>query len=119
MENNVTKPKFPTEIVDLPSKGLLYPKENPLSSGKIEMTYMSAREEDILTNDSRGAWWEDPNMEILAEHRMTEGSATIYNTMHWHRVFNFTDKDRMVISMAINTPIEEIFDIYNSGEFFK
>ncbi len=36
MENNVTKPKFPTEIVDLPSKGLLYPKENPLSSGKIE-----------------------------------------------------------------------------------
>ncbi len=50
MENTVTKPKFPTEIVDLPSKGLLYPKENPLSSGKIEMKYMSAREEDILTN---------------------------------------------------------------------
>jgi len=50
MENNVTKPKFPTEIVELPSKGLLYPKENPLSSGKIEMKYMSAREEDILTN---------------------------------------------------------------------
>jgi hypothetical protein len=50
MENNVTKPKFPTEIVDLPSKGLLYSKENPLSSGKIEMKYMSAREEDILTN---------------------------------------------------------------------
>jgi hypothetical protein len=50
MENTVTKPKFPTEIVELPSKGLLYPKENPLSSGKLEMKYMSAREEDILTN---------------------------------------------------------------------
>ena len=44
--------KFPTEVVELPSKGLLYPKSNPLSSGTIEMKYMSAREEDILTNQS-------------------------------------------------------------------
>ena len=44
--------KFPHEVVDLPSKGLLYPKENPLSSGTVEMKYMSAREEDILTNQS-------------------------------------------------------------------
>ena len=29
--------KFPTEVVDLPSKGLLYPKENPLSSGQVEV----------------------------------------------------------------------------------
>tara|TARA_R110000744_G_scaffold47963_1_gene105283 strand:- start:232 stop:963 length:732 start_codon:yes stop_codon:yes gene_type:complete len=42
--------KFPTEEIDLPSKGLLYPKDNPLSSGKIEMKYMTAKEEDILTN---------------------------------------------------------------------
>ena len=52
MDNQVTKPKFPTEIVELPSKGLLYPKENPLSSGQIEMKYMTAREEDILTNSN-------------------------------------------------------------------
>jgi hypothetical protein len=53
MDNQVTqKPKFPTEIVELPSKGLLYPKENPLSSGQIEMKYMTAREEDILTNQN-------------------------------------------------------------------
>jgi hypothetical protein len=44
--------KMPTEIVDLPSKGLLYPKTNPLSSGTIEMKYMTAKEEDILTNQS-------------------------------------------------------------------
>ena len=54
MENVTEKPKFkfPTEIVDLPSKGLIYPKDNPLSSGKIEMKYMTAREEDILTNQN-------------------------------------------------------------------
>lgn len=43
---------IPTETIELPSKGLLYPKENPLSSGKIEMTYMTAKHEDILTNQS-------------------------------------------------------------------
>ena len=42
--------KFPTEVVDLPSKGLLYPKESALSSGKIEIKYMTAKEEDILTS---------------------------------------------------------------------
>ena len=42
--------KFPTEIIELPSKGYFYPKENPLSSGKVEMRYMTAREEDILTS---------------------------------------------------------------------
>ena len=42
--------KFPTEVVDLPSKGLLYPKDSPLSSGQIEIKYMTAKEEDILTS---------------------------------------------------------------------
>jgi hypothetical protein len=42
--------KFPTEIVDLPSKGLLYPEGHPLSEGKVEIKYMTAKEEDILTN---------------------------------------------------------------------
>ena len=44
--------KLPTEMVSLPSKGLLYPKESPLSKGEIEMKYMTAREEDILTNSN-------------------------------------------------------------------
>ena len=42
----------PTEKVELPSKGLVYPKESPLSSGVIEMKYMTAKEEDILMNQS-------------------------------------------------------------------
>ena len=51
-EKEVRDYKFPTEIIDLPSKGLIYEKDNPLSSGKIEMKYMTAKEEDILTNQS-------------------------------------------------------------------
>ncbi len=42
--------QFPTEIISLPSKGLVYPKENPLSSGRVTIKYMTAKEEDILSN---------------------------------------------------------------------
>jgi hypothetical protein len=48
MEEN----KFPTETVELPSKGLVYPPGHFLRSGKVEMKYMTAKEEDILTNQS-------------------------------------------------------------------
>jgi len=44
--------KIPTETIELPSQGLLYPKDHPLSSGTIEMKYMTAREEDILANQN-------------------------------------------------------------------
>jgi hypothetical protein len=43
---------FPTEIITLPSKGKLYPPSNPLSKGTVEMRYMTAKHEDILTNES-------------------------------------------------------------------
>jgi len=49
MENKFSTP---TETVDLPSQGLIYSESSPLSSGKIEMKYMTAREEDILTNQN-------------------------------------------------------------------
>jgi hypothetical protein len=42
--------KFPTEEVKLPSKGWFYPEEHPLAKGVVEMKYMTAKEEDILTN---------------------------------------------------------------------
>ena len=44
--------KLPTEVIDLPSQGKLYSEESGLKSGKIEMKYMTAKEEDILTNQS-------------------------------------------------------------------
>ena len=50
MEN--TTYDFPTEEIELPSKGLVYPEDNALSSGKVTMKYMTAKEEDILTNQS-------------------------------------------------------------------
>ena len=50
MEEN--KFQFPTETIELPSKGLIYPEDNPLSSGTVEMKYMTAKEEDILSNQS-------------------------------------------------------------------
>ena len=41
---------FPTEVLSLPSQGLLYPKDSPLRSGTIDVKYMTAKEEDILTS---------------------------------------------------------------------
>lgn len=41
---------LPTETIELPSQGKIYDLANPLSSGTVEMKYMTAREEDILTN---------------------------------------------------------------------
>ena len=46
----MAKTSFPTEEVNLPSRGHFYPKDNPLASGKVEMKYMTAKEEDILTS---------------------------------------------------------------------
>jgi len=46
------KRQFPTEMVNLPSKGVLYPKESSISKGEIEVKYMTAKEEDILTSQN-------------------------------------------------------------------
>jgi hypothetical protein len=47
-----SKFKMPTEMVELPSKGLIYPEESELAKGVVEMKYMTAKEEDILTNQA-------------------------------------------------------------------
>ena len=43
----------PTQFFQLPSRGLLYPKDHPLrkSAGKLELRYITAAEEDIITNE--------------------------------------------------------------------
>ena len=48
----MAKYDFPTEVIDLPSKGKLYPESNPLSKGTIEIKYMTAKEEDILASQN-------------------------------------------------------------------
>jgi hypothetical protein len=56
-QSNVDTPiksnyQFPTEIIELPSQGHFYPVDSPLATGKVEMKYMTAKEEDILTTQS-------------------------------------------------------------------
>ena len=51
-QRDLKKNNFPTEVITLPSKGLLYPEDSPLRSGTIELKYMTAAEEDILTTQS-------------------------------------------------------------------
>jgi hypothetical protein len=50
MEQQSVTTTFPTETIDLPSKGLFYPEGSPLRSGQIELHYMTAKHEDILTS---------------------------------------------------------------------
>ena len=53
---NVSQPKqettYPSEIVDLPSQGHFYDSSSPLSNGTINLKVMTAKEEDILTNQN-------------------------------------------------------------------
>jgi len=51
--NNDIQPvenKFPTEVINLPSKGWFYPIDHPLASGTLELKMITAKEEDILTS---------------------------------------------------------------------
>lgn len=50
--NDSGKKKFPTEVISLPSEGYFYPETSPLSSGQLELKFMTAREEDILTSQN-------------------------------------------------------------------
>ena len=43
---------FPTETIELPSQGLVYPEGHPLRKGTIEIKHMTAREEDILASQN-------------------------------------------------------------------
>ena len=49
-KSQIKEQQFPTEIIDLPTGGKLYGKDSPLFDGKIEVKYMTAKEEDILTS---------------------------------------------------------------------
>ena len=53
---NVSQPKqettYPSEIVELPSQGHFYDSSSPLSNGTINLKIMTAKEEDILTNQN-------------------------------------------------------------------
>ena len=50
--DEVQRTEYPSEVVDLPSKGWFYDQTSPLASGKIDIKYMTAKEEDILTSQN-------------------------------------------------------------------
>ena len=50
--DQVQKIQYPSEVVDLPSRGWFYDPSSPLASGKVDIKYMTAREEDILTSQN-------------------------------------------------------------------
>lgn len=41
---------FATEVITLPSEGLVYPESNPLAKGEVTLKLLTAKEEDILTS---------------------------------------------------------------------
>jgi len=55
-EINIPKPlpdakeKYPVEVITLPSQGYFYSEGSPLSSGKLNLRYPTAKHEDILTS---------------------------------------------------------------------
>lgn len=48
--NELRDEKYPHEIIELPSGGVFYSKDNPLSSGLIKLKLPTAKHEDILTS---------------------------------------------------------------------
>ena len=46
------KPKYAGEIIGLPSEGYFYSPSNPLSRGVVDIKYMTAKEEDILSSEN-------------------------------------------------------------------
>jgi len=71
--------KFPTEMVELPSKGYFYFDGHPLSSGKVEIKYMTAKEEDILT--SQNLIQNGTVIDKLLESLIVDKSINIYDLL--------------------------------------
>lgn len=46
------KTKYPSEVIGIPSEGYFYPENSPLSKGVVDIKYMTAKEEDILTSQN-------------------------------------------------------------------
>jgi hypothetical protein len=51
-KSSVNSTTYPAENINLPSKGYFYDEKSPLSKGSIDMKMMTAKEEDILTNEN-------------------------------------------------------------------
>lgn len=74
MTQNITKADaYPYEIIELPSKGSVYPKESPFASGEAKIKFMTAKEEDILL--SQNLLNQGKTLEALLKSIVLEGNA--------------------------------------------
>ena len=102
---------FPTEVLDLPSKGLLYPKDSPLSSGQIDIKYMTAKEEDILTSTNlleKGLAIDKLLESIIADSKITSYIAAL--SLRPPRVWFGLNKTSMWRLLFLNKSEDKLFD---------
>lgn len=123
--------KFPTEIVELPSRGLIYDEDHPLKSGQVEVKYMTAKEEDILTNQNyieKGVVL-DKLLESLVQTKVDLKDISVGDKnailiacriLGYGKEYNFTyggEKYSVDLSTFDSKPIDE--EILSQGQFIK
>ncbi len=84
--------KFPTEMVELPSRGHFYMDGHPLSKGKVEVKYMTAKEEDILT--SQNLIQQGSVIDVLLEALIVDKSVKVHDLL-------IGDKNAIMIAARI------------------
>ena len=109
---------FPTEVLSLPSKGLLYPEDSPLRSGTIDVKYMTAKEEDILTSQnliSQGVVIERLLQSVIADPKVKLDDLLIGDKnalMVGTRILGYgKDYDVMIIDPETNQEVETTIDL--------
>lgn len=84
----------PTEIIDLPSKGLLYPDGHPLKNKQsVEIKFMTAKEEDLLT--SKALIKKGVAIDRMLESLLVDKSVKVENML-------IGDKNALIVAARIS-----------------
>ena len=113
---------FPTEVLSLPSQGLLYPEDSPLRSGTIDVKYMTAKEEDILTSANlieRGVVIERLLESVIADPKVKLDDLTVGDKnalMVGTRILGYgKDYDVVIIDPKSGERVETTIDLTTLG----
>jgi hypothetical protein len=123
--------KMPTEIVELPSKGKLYPEGSELATGQVEIKYMGAAEEDILTNESyisKGTVFDKLLKSVIVSKinyddlLIGDKNAIMIATriLGYGNDYSFTHRgkiEKVDLSLCENKPLHEVLENTNINEF--
>ena len=121
--------KFPTEMVELPSKGYFYADGHPLSSGKVEVKYMTAKEEDILTSQNliqQGIVLDKLLQSLIVDKSIKLDDMLIGDknalmvaarVLGYGKEYQFTyDGIEQLVDLSMLEPIEMDFDKFTKGQ---